>query len=46
MKNPNKFLFMIIGIVVVILALLVGIVFVLAKVVQRVIRKRKQKDAN
>jgi len=46
LKNPNKFLFMIIGIVVVILALLVGIVFVLAKVVQRVIRKRKQKDAN
>lgn len=40
-KNPNKFLFMIIGIVVVILALLVGIVFVLAKVVQRIIRKRK-----
>ena len=46
LKNPNKFLFMIIGIVVVILALLVGIVFVLAKVVQRVIRKRKQKYAN
>jgi len=45
-KNPNKFLFMIIGIVVVILALLVGIVFVLAKVVQRIIRKRQQKDAN
>ena len=46
LKNPNKFLFMIIGIVVVILALLVGIVFVLAKVVQRVIRKSKQKYAN
>lgn len=45
-KNPNKFLFMIIGIVVVILALLVCIVFVLAKVIQRMIRKRKQKDAN
>lgn len=45
-KNPNKFLFMIIGIVVVILALLVGIVFVLAKVIQRMIRKRKQKHAN
>ena len=45
-KNPNKFLFMIIGIVVVILVLLVGIVFLLAKVAQRIIRKRKQKDAN
>ena len=45
-KNPNKFLFMIIGIIVVILALLVGIVFVLAKVIQRMIRKRKQKDEN
>ena len=45
-KKPNKFLFMIIGIVVAILALLVGIVFVLAKMVQRMIRKRKQKHAN
>ena len=45
-KNPNKFLFMIIGIVVVILVLLVAIVFLLAKVAQRIIRKRKQKDAN
>ena len=44
LKNPNKFLFMIVGIVLIVVLLLVAIVFVIAKVVQRVVRKRKQKD--
>lgn len=46
LKNPNKYFFMVLGIVLVVLTLLVAIVFVIAKVVQRVIRKRKCKDAN
>jgi len=46
LKNPNKYFFMVLGIVLVVVALLVTIAFVIAKVVQRVKRKRKQKDAN
>lgn len=46
LKNPNKFFFMVLGIVLLVVALLVAIAFVIAKVVQRVIRKRKRKDAN
>ena len=46
LKNPNKFFFMVLGIVLLVVALLVAIAFVIAKVVQRVIRERKRKDAN
>lgn len=46
LRNPNKFFFMVLGIVLLVVALLVAIAFVIAKVVQRVIRKRKRKDAN
>lgn len=46
LRNPNKFFFMVLGIVLVVIAILVTIIFVIVKVVQRVIRKRKQKDAN
>lgn len=46
LKNPNKYFFMILGIVLVVIAILVTIIFVITKVIQRVIRKRKCKDAN
>ena len=46
LKNPNKYFFMILGIVLVEIAILVTIIFVITKVIQRVIRKRKRKDAN
>ena len=46
LKNPNKYFFMVLGIVLVVIAILVTIIFVIVKVAQRVIRKRKQKDAN
>ena len=46
LSNPNKFFFMVLGIVLVVIAILVTIIFVITKVVQRVIRKRKRKDAN
>lgn len=46
LKNPNKFFFMVLGIVLLVIALLVTIIFVIAKMVQRVIRKRKQKNAD
>lgn len=46
LKNPNKYFFMILGIVLLVIAILVTIIFVITKVIQRVIRKRKRKDAN
>lgn len=46
LKNPNKFFFMILGVVLVIVAILVIITMVGAKIIRRVIRKRKQTNAN
>lgn len=46
LKNPNKYFFMVLGIVLVVIAILATIIFVITKVVQQVIRKRKRKDAN
>lgn len=46
LKNPNKYFFVVLGIVLVVIAILVTIIFVIVKLVQRVIRKRKRKDAN
>ena len=46
LKSPNKYFFMVLGIVLLVIAILVTIIFVIAKVVQRIIRKRKCKDAN
>jgi len=39
-KNPNKFFFMIIGLVILIIAIFVGIIFLVRKVIRK-IRKRK-----
>ncbi|MEE0884712.1 MAG: bifunctional UDP-sugar hydrolase/5'-nucleotidase [Faecalimonas sp.] len=41
LKNPNKFFFMIIGLVLVVLAILAGIVILIVKLVKKISRKRK-----
>ncbi len=41
LKNPNKFFFIIIGLVLVVLAILTGIVILIVKLVKKVSRKRK-----
>ena len=41
LKNPNKFFFIIIGLVLVVLAILAGIVILIVKLVKKISRKRK-----
>ncbi len=41
LKNPNKFFFMIIAVAVAVIALLVGIVLLIKKVITKIFRKRK-----
>ena len=46
LKKPNKFFFMIIGLILLVLAILAGIVVLIVKIIQKIIRKRKQKHAD
>ena len=45
-KNPNKFFFMIIGIVLVVLLLLVGLIVLLIKLIRKLIKRRKKEQVH
>lgn len=45
-KNPNKFFFMIIGIVLLLLIILVGVIVLIVKIVRRICRSNKTKKVN